>query len=473
MPWLRSIEKGESIMNAMKKIISFIHTLRYEDLPREAIDLIRQDFLDFCGNTLAGSNDPAVDRTLSLFSEWGGKPECTVFVHGTKMPSINAALVNASMAFSMDFDDTHIPAGHVGVTVFPAALAVGEIVNGVSGKEFITAIAGGMELYCRLGRYNEPRVPRHIFGGWDYQELHGSFSSAATAGLLLGLTEDQLMNAMGLAHHQAGGTGLAALEHADSKILGPGFGVRNGMTSAFLAQKGLTGAHHVLEGDYGIGKLVHNGCDLEGIAANLGEHYELLNVGFKPYASCRLGHRTLDAVSRIIKEHNIKAEDVERVEVRASERVIEQLYEPTGATKNPAHRTAAVFSMPWVVSSMLHRRKVGVSELSSEALADASIRELAQKVFAEVDRNVEPGDHAAPMPITIYTKNGKFSAKTNPVGPGDRGNRIPQDELEAKFYDNAAYCIKPYSPEKLHELVDKVNNLEKIANMDELVALIS
>ena len=458
-------------MDPIYELIDFTINLKYEDLPEDAVKLICQDFLDYCGNTLAGSSDPSIIKTIEQYEYWGGLPECTVLINGCKLPSVSAGLINSAMGFAMDYDDTHIPGGHIGVTVFPPGLAMAEITRAVSGKDFITAVAAGMEVMCRLGRYNKPRVPRHIFGGWCYQALHSSFSSALTAGKLLGLDRETFLNAMGFAYHKAAGTGLSALEHADTKVLGPGFGVQSGLTSVFLAMKGLTGAHNVLEGDYGLGLMYHNGLDAEGIVSGLGTDFELLNMGFKPFSSCRLSHRTLDCVRELVRENDIKPEEVTEVFIKGSKRVIEQLYDPEDYTKNPDCRTAAVFSLPWVVSSMIYNRKVGVAELSPEALADKKIYDLAQRVYAAVDTSVDPGDHAHPMPVIIKTTRGEFTGYTKELALGDRGNRISQEELETKFYDNAKFSLKQKNNEELAKIVKAANTLPEIGDVREIIAL--
>ncbi len=460
-------------MDPIYDIVRFLKNLKYEDLPAQVVELIRQDFLDYCGNTLAGSSDPTVAKAFDMYRDWGGKEEVSVYLHDCRLPAVHAALLNSTMGFAMDYDDTHMDGGHIGVTTFPAALAIGEMMGNVSGKDLITAVAGGMEVIVRLGVYNKRRVPRHIFGGWDYQALHSSFSSAATAGMLLKLSEREFLDAFGLAYHQTAGTGLSALEHADTKMLGPGFGLRAGLTSVFMAQRGITGAHNVLEGDYGLGLMYHNGCDVENIAKDLGTKWKLLDTGFKPFASCRLGHRTLDAVRRLIKEHGITANEVTRVDISGSERVVEQLYEPSSLTKNPDVRTAAVFSLPWVVSCMLIYGKVGVAQLNDEALNNEKIRTLAQKVFAEVDTTVDPADHAAALPVTIHTTRGDFTTLINPIAPGDNGNRMTQEELEEKYWDNAQYCVKDIGDEKKKAILDVCNDLEQVEDVRRIVKLLA
>jgi 2-methylcitrate dehydratase PrpD len=459
-------------MDPIMPIISYLKNAEYGDLPQDVINLIKQDFLDFCGNTLAGSNDTAIRDVCDLYMNWGGSPECSVFTYNKKLPAVHAALLNSIMAFAMDYDDTHMQGGHVGVAVFPAALAAAEIRGGVNGKEFISAVAAAMEFFVRLGIYNKRRVDRHIFGGWEYHSLHAGFSSAAVAGILLGLSKGQLLNAIGLAYHQAGGVGLSALEPSDAKTLGCGFGTCDGLASVFLAQRGITGPHSVLSGTYGFGSMYHSGCDSEGIVAGLGEKYELLDIGFKPYASCRLGHRVLDAMERLIQEHGIIASEVLDVRIMSSERVVEQLYLPPERTKAPETRNAAVFSLPWVAACMLLYGKVGVSQLSPEALNNKEIHDLAQKVFMEVDISIDPSDHAAVMPVVIRTKRGDFRTKTNPLAPGDRGYRLTPEVLKAKFFDNAANSRVPVDPEVLESIIDAALNLDLQEDIRDIIRLL-
>jgi len=459
-------------MDPIKQIISYLQTAKYEGLPKEVIDLIKYDFLDFCGNLLAGGSDPAIREVCDLYLGWGGKPECSVFTYDKKIPAVHAALLNSIMAFAMDYDDTHMQGGHVGVAVFPAALAAAEIRGGVSGKEFISAVAAAMEFFVRLGVYNKRRVDRHIFGGWEYHSLHAGFSSAAVAGILLGLSEKQLLNAIGLAYHQAGGVGLSALEPSDAKTLGCGFGTCDGLASVFLAQKGITGPHSVLSGTYGFGTMYHSGCDTVGIVAGLGEKYELLDMGFKPYASCRLGHRTLDALERLIMQHKINATEVLEVRIRGSERVVEQIYLPPERTKSPGTRNAAVFSLPWVAACMLLYGKVGVSQLSQAALNNKQIHDLAQKVYMDVDMSAEPSDHAAIMPVVVRTKRGDFTTKTKPVAPGDRGYRLSLETLKTKFFDNAASSRAPFDLDILKDIVDTALNLDSQNDISDMIRLL-
>jgi 2-methylcitrate dehydratase PrpD len=449
----------------------FLRGLKFEDLPPEAVRLIRQDFLDYCGNTLGATNDPTIRTTYSLLRDLGGKEQCTVFGYGGKLPAPHAILLNGTMGFAVDYDDTHMQAGHVGVTCIPAALAVSELRGGVSGKEFIAAVAGGMELSCRFGVYNKHRVERHIFAGRDYTSLHGGFAATGTAGALMGFDEDTFLNALGLMYQQTAGIGLGALERTDSKMLCTGFAQRNAMTAILMAERGLTGPHSFMEGDYGFGMMFHRGCDSEGMARGLGKDFELLNIGFKPYASCRLGHRSVDAVRRLIDTYDIRAEEVNKVIIYAPRRGFEQLCDPIELARNPENRTAGQFSMPWAVACMLVRHKVGIGELSQEGLADQSLRAMAQKVFAECDESAPEESHDAPCRVCIQTSRGEFETLTAKDAYGDPGNPISQEDLEKKFYDNVSYAKNPVPAEKQKQIVDFANHLEHMDSMDEIFRL--
>ncbi len=141
-------EKGDVARVLARNVVS----IKYEDLPAEAVEAAKKDILDTLATTLAGSTGDGIKVVQELVSDWGGKRESTIIVYGDKVPSLNAALVNATMAHAWDYDDYHGLAGvHAGVSVIPASLAIAERRGKVTGKEFITAIALGIDLMCRLG----------------------------------------------------------------------------------------------------------------------------------------------------------------------------------------------------------------------------------------------------------------------------------------------------------------------------------
>jgi len=458
-------------MDAAYEISEFLVNAKFDDLPIEAIHVIKKDILDILANALGGSRDPAIREIHDLVREWGGKPESSIIGYGTKVPSLNAALVNSTMAFTLDYDDIHERGHlHAGVSVTPSAFAISETKESVSGKEFLTAIGLATEFGCRLGIASKRAKPGFIMGGWDYASLHGCFTSAAVAGRLLDLDERKMHNALGIAYHQAAGNGQSALDEADTKKLGAGFASRAGITSALMAQRGITGAKAIFnESEISFCQLYHSGCNKDVLIRNLGKSFEMLDISFKPYPSCRLGHMHIDAVLRLVKEHNIQAEEVEEIIPSTCQFVNVQLCKPIEVKRKPCNMTAAQFSLPWVIACAVARRKVGIHEFTEDALKDRVILDVASKVNPILDPHLP--DEFAFTPVRIKTKRGTFETKTN-YGYGSVQNPMTFEAIEEKFMDCASISLKPLLKGNLAKVIQMVRNLEEVKNVNEIINLL-
>jgi 2-methylcitrate dehydratase PrpD len=259
-----------------------VHT-RFEDIPPDAMDNTKRDILDTIGCALAGSSAPGTMEMRGLMNEWGGKPEATVVVYGDKIPSLNAALVNGAMAHARDFDDTYDRGlVHAGVSTVPAAFAIAERMGTVSGKELITACALGQDMLLRMvASVTE-------WNDFHATAIHGSFGATAAAGKLLGLDEETMISAFGIAYAQASGNVQAIHDGVLTKRLQAGHAARTGVFSALLAQRGFTGARGSLEGQAGFFNVFYGGnYQREELFADLGKRFEGSRLGFKPYPSAR------------------------------------------------------------------------------------------------------------------------------------------------------------------------------------------
>ena len=119
--------EGDRKEDVVFALVRNVVSIRYEDLPTEAVEATKKDILDTLATTLAGSTSDGIKVVQELVCDWGGKRESTIIVYGDKVPSLNAALVNATMAHACDYDDYHsLTAIHAGVSAIPASLAIAE-----------------------------------------------------------------------------------------------------------------------------------------------------------------------------------------------------------------------------------------------------------------------------------------------------------------------------------------------------------
>jgi 2-methylcitrate dehydratase PrpD len=341
----------------------------------------------------------------------------------------------------------------------------------VSGKEFITALCSAVEFGCRLGIASKRAKCGFIMGGWDYAALHGFFTGAAVAGWLFNLDEQKMHHALGIAYHQAAGNGQSALDEADTKKMGAGFASRGGITSVLLAQRGMTGAKAVFdESDESLCNLYHSGCNKKALTKKLGQKFEMLDMSFKPYPCCRLGHSHIDAILRWVENNKIEVEEVEEIIPTACQVVYAQLCTPLETKAKPGNVTAAQFSLPWMIACGVVRKKVGISEFTEEALKDRTLSEMASKVHPILDTSLP--DELAFTKVKIKTKRGTFEVNTN-YAYGSPQNPMTFDAIEKKFMDCAALSIKPISVDNQEKVIWMIKNLEEVKNVGEIMKFLS
>jgi 2-methylcitrate dehydratase PrpD len=447
---------------------NFVNT-KYENLPPEVVEATKKEILDLLGVALGGVSQPGATHVCALMKEWGGKEESSIIGSKQKVPAPNAAQANATMAHTLDFDDVHEAAVmHPGIASIPAVMAVGEAQGNLSGKEFIACTALGVDMMCRLALATTPgKSPIEL--GWHLTTLFGFVGAAATAARVMGLKEDQIVDAMGIGYHQSGGNGQCVKDGALTKRLGPGFAVKGGITAALLAKMGVTGAKNSLEGEWGLYRQYMDGdYSSEILTADLGKRFEGANVAIKPYPCCRGIHPAIDAALALVAETNIRSNDIKEIVLSVTEAHLKLLCQPLEAKRSPRSPVDAQFSIPWGVASAIVGRKVGLGDFTDTAVKNQDVLEVTQKMRVEVDNSLhKPGPE--PTRVKIITNEGKVFAKVveNPLGSLERPMSF--EDCARKFTD----CAKNLDAQKIQKIIDLVGQLEKLNDIQEIIRLLT
>jgi 2-methylcitrate dehydratase PrpD len=441
----------------------------YESLPKDLIEETKKQVLDLFGCAVGGFTRAGAVEVRELIADWGGKPESTIMGTGQKVPAPNAAQANASMVHALDYDDVHEAAVmHPGVISIPTAIAIAERMGGVKGTDLIAAIALGSDIMCRFGLASTPgKSPIEV--GWHQTTLFGFMGSACVAGKMLGLSEDQIVNAMGIAYHQSGGNGQCTKDGALTKRLGPGFSVKGGTMAALLAQMGVTGAHNCIDADWGLYKLYWRGdYDSRVITRDLGKRFEGMNVSIKPYPCCRGIHPAIDAALAIVTENEIKADDVKSVALFVSDAHLMLLSTPFEQKVKPRSPVDAQFSIPWGVSTAIARRRATLEDFSDEGVKSPDILAVAAKVSVAVDPALRRADKIEPTRVEITTNDGRTLSRIveNPLGSPERP--LSFDDCARKFKD----CAKDVRGDQLDSVIERVAQLEKVTDIGTIVSLL-
>ncbi|MBI4331912.1 MAG: MmgE/PrpD family protein [Chloroflexi bacterium] len=456
-------------MDASAVFAHHIANISFDDIPAAVVSIAKTDVLDTLGTTLAATTQaPGCREVVDLVKEGGGKEESTIIGFGGKTLAWMAALANSTMAHSLEYDDNHDGARmHSGAVDVPACFAVAERVGKVDGKRFLTALITGMDLGIRLSLV-APEEPRC----WHQTTLYGFFGAAAAASKILGLNEQEVQNALGIAFAQAAGNNQGINDGALTKRVQAGFASKGGVLSALLAQRGITGAVNSLEGEFGLYKVYHGGkYSREALLADLGKKFEVSNLTFKPYPSPRGTHSSIDATLAIVREHDIKPEDVESITVHKSAIAVRVLGEPIERKRRPPNVVDAQFSVPYTVATAVVKRGVGLRDFTPEAMKDPAVLQMADKVNVKLNPDFNPSNYH-PGITEITTKAGKTYSKRVDVPSGSPKNPISKEDLMQKFLDCASYSRRPLTQQDIKKIVDMVTNLEKLDDVADIVRML-
>ena len=475
-------------MDAMYRFAENFVRIRYEDLPPEVVEGTKKQVLDLFGVALAGSGAPGVRELMEIVTDWGGKGESSIILCKQKVPAPMAAQVNATMGHALDFDDVHDPAVmHPGVVAIPSCMAVAERRGNVSGKEFITAVALGVDMICRLAlaawpgydpsspdKTNKAFQSERVKAGWHLTTLMGHLAGTGAVGKLLGLDQERLMNAFGIAYHQCSGNLQGKTDGVQTKRLGPGFAVRSGISSVLMAEKGMTGAKNCLEGKMGFYPLYfQGGYHAETLTAGLGKQFEVTNVSIKPYPCCRGIHNYIDAALALTMEHNIQPEEVKEIKLFSDEGGYDTLCMPLEVKARPRTQVDAQFSIPWGVATAVATRRPRIEHFTEEAIKRADILAVCSKITLELDRSLDRADSIPPAKIEIRMKNGSAYIKQvdHPLGSPE----VPMsfDDCVKKFWDCSSYMVQKLPEKQLEQLVQTIRRLEEVRDVGEIMKYLS
>jgi 2-methylcitrate dehydratase PrpD len=441
-------------MQVTEKLARYAVETSYRSFPKPVVHQAKRCFLDLLGTTLGGSRQPLGNILVRVARDFDGKPQATILGHGLKTSVMNAALVNGAMAHALDYDDTHVGSmGHPSAPVIPAALAVAEW-KGLSGKSALEAFILGYEVETRIGM---GMGFKHYERGWHITATYGRFGAAVAAGKLLGLSLDQMKQAMGLAGTQA--AGLRLVFGTMTKPFHPGKSAFDGVLSAILAQRGFTCAPNILEGKKGYVEVLGDHSKLEPMVKDLGRKYEVLKNTFKPYAACLLTHPTINAIIDMRNEHHLRPEDVENIQCDVARLCLD-----SAGQVEPRTGLAGKFSTYYCAALALTEGVAGEDMFTDRKVLDPRMVALRKKVTARI----VPRFTDTEAKVTITTKGGKKYSAYVDRPKGDPRNPPTDRELEDKFRSLAAFVLPP---RRIDSLVKTIWSLEKLPNIRQLIRL--
>ncbi|HSQ02422.1 MAG TPA: MmgE/PrpD family protein, partial [Burkholderiales bacterium] len=404
--------------NETRQLSEFAASLRLKEVPAEVQGRAHDILVDQIGVQIGCSELPWAKQVREDYRRIGGVAEATVVRYGDRLPLASTAFINATFGHSFEYDDANpLIHGHPGAELIPALMAICER-DHLSGADFFIAFIAAYELRGRIGWAVSPDMLEH--GGPQYSTTCGPFGVAAGAARLLGLGAEGIRQALGIAGTYSGG--LMQYDHGGGSVkrIFAAVPAKNGLESALLVQAGMTGAEEILEGKRGLLRMYPQHYRPERLTTELGKKWTMPHVLFKPYSCCAVIHPAIDAVYKLVTAHDLKARDVESIEIDYPKGSYDH-----SAITDPKDLLGMQFSTQYSLALTVLKRRNTPREYSQEALADPEVRKLASKIRlredSEMDKLFEDGH--MPARARIQTTSGRkleqmiLDAKGSPGAP--------------------------------------------------------
>lgn len=457
---------------SIARIISeFAVNLKFEDLPKEVVESVKRFIYDSVACAYGGYHTKDVNIIRDIYKDMGGKGEATVIAFGEKIPAVNATLVNSLMIRALDFNDIYWKddPSHPS-DIIPAALSAGEIV-GASMEEIITAIVLAYEFEMRLCLFAKPGVRERK---WHHATLT-QFVSPIVAGKMLGLTVDEMVNAIGIngSHNHTIGCPTAGKLTMMKNTVDP-MAVQAGVFAALMAQKGFSGTEKVFEGKEGfmdafvgwnaktetlnptemMGRdgLSKWSWDVDALIGNLGESYKVLECGMKAFPTEALTHTHISCTLNAMNKNNLTYKDIEEVRVTAFAQAYDILFDP--AKYRPESRETADHSLPYCLAAAIVDKKISTQSFSDEKLNDPRIFEVIDKIkgIASIEFEKMFPDKQ-PSKVVVITKDGNEYSEYMEYPKGDPREPMTIEDLDNKFAGLAKGILSPERQAAIKEMI--------------------
>ena len=461
------MEKNDHSKGAIgitKQLAEWICQFDFNQIPPEIVEFAKVHIMDCIGVSLFGSLHANSKRIQSYVKSIGGITHASILGGSFKTSAPLAALANGYMAHVNDWDDTMTTMrSHPTATIFPAVLALGEMLN-VSGAKIIESYIAGVEIAGKIGRGINPEHSKH----WHAAGTIGCLGAAAGAAKILRLGVDEIRSAIGIAASEA--SGLRKNKGTSTKPFHIGNAARGGVVAALLVKEGLQGNPDILEGQFGF-------CDvycgkehyhLGKIVEGLGDPFEVYSPGIdiKPYPCCSRALTGIDAILSLIEEHDLQPEAVDRIDCGVGYTTPLSLIHP-----NPKTGLEAQFSMGFCVAVALVDRKVSTEQFTDEKVNDSRVQGLMKKFHLYIRSDLKGIESSASNACTLKVrlKNGDEHTKSVDKNKGTFQNPMSYKERINKFRDCTNGVLSKKHIDQCQDLIEHLDGIKKISNLTNII----
>jgi len=435
-------------MSETHTLASYVLASRLEDVPDDVRREARRSIVNFVGCAVGGAPHPAVDAAMRALGPYSGKPTSGILGRSEQLDPLHASLMNGISSHVHDYDDTtpknyiH-PTGPVASALFAYAST-----TPVRGRDFMHAFVLGFEAESRVGN---AVFPAHYDAGWHITGTAGVFGAAVAIGRLLGLPQQQMIWAIGLAATQA--AGLREMFGSMAKSFHPGRSAQNGYAAALLAQAGFTAGEYAIEAPRGFAAVQASAYDLSKVTAGLGVDFNLRDNTYKPFPCGIVIHPTIDGCIQLHEAHRFAADAITAVRLRVAPLVLDLCNKQIITTG-----LEGKFSVFHGAAVGLARGRGGMREFTDQAVNDPQIKRLREMATAVADPSVTEDQSR----IEVDLADGRTLHTFVEQSLGNIHRPLSDRQLDDKFRDQAVLTLPEAQVEALIPLCWQIDELDDV-----------
>lgn len=448
------------ISPVMQQVSAYIASAIRKPLPKAVVEATKHHVLDTLAAMVSGSRLLPGAKAISYVKTLGGNKEACVIGSRIVTTAANAALANGMLGHADETDDSHAPSlCHPGCAIVPAALAVAERER-CGGAALLRAVALGYDIGCRINmalnayQFRDDGHSSHSFGPM--------FGAAVAAGALLGFDQRQARHVLSYTAQQASGVScwMRDEEHIEKAFDFGGMPARNGVSSAAMVAHGFTAVEDVFAGERNFFVAYGRAPNINELTRELGSTFEIVNTNIKRWSVGSPIQAPLDSLLDLIREHRIKADDVETLVVRVAHH----------AANTVNNRTMPDICMQHMCAVMLLDGTVSfISSHDEKRMRDRKVLALRQRIELYGDDAMTKAMPSRQSIVEIKLRDGRELRHHTKAVRGTSDNPMKREEVDFKSYDLLAPVL---GKARARKLCDAVWDLEKIKDARELRPLL-
>ncbi len=448
-----SRQPASQISPVMLRLSGYIAKALRRPLPPAVVEKTKHHILDTIAAMVSGARLAPGKKAIGYVKTLGGVKEACVIGSSIITTAVNAALANGMLAHADETDDSHAPSlTHPGCGIVPAALAMAERER-QNGTALIRAVALGYDVGCRLTQSLDAYQFRN--DGHSTHSFGPMFGAAAAAGSLAGLREPQVRHLLSFTVQQASGVScwMRDGEHVEKAFDFGGMPARNGVTAATMVAHGFTGVDDVFAGERNFFVAYGRKPDPNVLVHGLGATYEIMNTNIKRWSVGSPIQAPLDSLLDVIREHQIKAEEVEGLVVRVA-------HQGANTVDNRAMPDICVQHMCAIM--LIDGNVTFASSHDQKRMRDRKVLALRARIELRGDDALSAAIPSRQGIVEISLRDGRQFRHHTKAVRGTAENPMTRPEVDEKSYDLMAPVI---GKTRARKLCDAVWKLEKIRDL--------